>query len=322
MMFRIRNFDMSDADYQATAEIDNVVWSPDITTAEELKRRDEKRDPQYFVQRVIVEWDNQVVAVGDYMDMYWMHREGRYFFGLNVHPDWRNRGIGTLFYQVMLQKMLDKGADEIFTYTREDQTAGIQFVERLGFTQTLREPRSELDVQAFDATDYDSLLENVSNIGIRIYSLQELIDSDEQAFRKWYDVLNETDADVPSTDAPTPVQYDIWVNKVHTSPEFDLSNFHIAVDESLPDKPYVALTGATISDGDKSKLYTHLTGVVRRHRRKGLATAVKVCAIAHYQARGYKIVSTENEENNPMYDINLKLGFQPQPAWLEYKKSM
>ena len=321
-MFRIRNFNHTDTDYQAIAEIENTVWSPDITTADELKLGDEKRDPQYFVQRVMVEWDGQVVAVGDYMDMYWMYREGRYFFGLNVHPNWRNRGIGTLFYQMLLQKMLDKGADEIFTYTREDQTAGIQFVEQLGFIQTLREPRSELDVQAFDASAYDGLLKKVEESGIKIYSIQELIDTDSDVFRKWYDVLIETDADVPSSDAPTAPQYDIWLNNVQSSPKYDFNNFYIAVDETLPDKPYVALTGATISDGDKRKLYTYLTGVVRSHRRQGIATAVKVRAIAHYRSQGYQIVSTENEERNPMYDINMKLGFQPQPAWLEYKKAL
>jgi hypothetical protein len=46
---------------------------------------------------------------------------------------------------------------------------------------------------------------------------------------------------------------------------------------------------------------------------------MKVRAIAFAEDYGAKIIETSNEEGNPMYDLNLKLGFEPQSAWLEFR---
>ena len=35
---------------------------------------------------------------------------------------------------------------------------------------------------------------------------------------------------------------------------------------------------------------------------------------------GATIVETDNEENNPMFDLNMRLGFRPVPAWTEYRR--
>ena len=39
-------------------------------------------------------------------------------------------------------------------------------------------------------------------------------------------------------------------------------------------------------------------------------------------ARGYgaTIIETDNEENNPMFGLNMQLGFEAQPAWIDFRK--
>jgi len=54
--------------------------------------------------------------------------------------------------------------------------------------------------------------------------------------------------------------------------------------------------------------------------RMGVATAMKVAAISFAQETGITEIDTDNEENNPMYQINLQLGFQPMPAYLDFIK--
>jgi hypothetical protein len=41
---------------------------------------------------------------------------------------------------------------------------------------------------------------------------------------------------------------------------------------------------------------------------------------AFAQEIGAKFIETNNEEHNPMYQLNLQLGFQPQPADLDMEK--
>jgi hypothetical protein len=47
---------------------------------------------------------------------------------------------------------------------------------------------------------------------------------------------------------------------------------------------------------------------------------MKVRAIGFARQYGARVIETDNEENNPMFQLNLQLGFEPQPAWLDFEK--
>lgn len=38
------------------------------------------------------------------------------------------------------------------------------------------------------------------------------------------------------------------------------------------------------------------------------------------KALGATHIETDNEENNPMYGLNMTLSFKPAPAWVDYEK--
>ena len=61
---------------------------------------------------------------------------------------------------------------------------------------------------------------------------------------------------------------------------------------------------------------------MRAWRRKGIATALKLRTIEYALHHNTKSIETGNEENNPMYYLNLKLGFQSQPATIHYEKKL
>ena len=63
-------------------------------------------------------------------------------------------------------------------------------------------------------------------------------------------------------------------------------------------------------------------GVLRKFRRQGIATALKIRAIEILQDKGIKEIRTDNEENNPMYKINVALGFEPVPFSVDYAKDI
>ena len=47
---------------------------------------------------------------------------------------------------------------------------------------------------------------------------------------------------------------------------------------------------------------------------------MKVKGIKFAQTAGIEIIETDNEENNPMLDLNKQLGFEERPAFVNYER--
>ena len=73
---------------------------------------------------------------------------------------------------------------------------------------------------------------------------------------------------------------------------------------------WVALSTYARSLRSRENISTGLTGVLPEYRRQGLCSAVKIHALWDLKKKGFKKVFTGNEENNPMFQINLMLGFK------------
>ena len=66
---------------------------------------------------------------------------------------------------------------------------------------------------------------------------------------------------------------------------------------------------------------TGLTGVLRKYRRKGVATALKHTNLAWAKNQGYESILTSNVDSNEgILSINLKIGFKFMPCWLIFDK--
>ena len=82
---------------------------------------------------------------------------------------------------------------------------------------------------------------------------------------------------------------------------------------------YIGSTDITVyPKAEPHKGWTGGLGVLKEYRRRGIATALKIKAIEKLLEKGVVEVRTDNEENNPMYKINVTLGFKPVPFSLDY----
>jgi len=67
-------------------------------------------------------------------------------------------------------------------------------------------------------------------------------------------------------------------------------------------------------------LHIGTTRILQSHRRRGIATTLKLKTTAFAQAYGANAIQTRNEKDSPMFTINMKLGFKPGLTLLFFEK--
>lgn len=317
-MFTIHPFEPTDSNYEAIVAIENAVWPDNPGSIESFKHYDQTRNPAYLFQRLVVEADRQVVAYGHYREPSWSYQPGKYDIGVVVYPDFEARGIRAAFYDYALKILAERQPkpNAITSRTREDKPQAIRFLEKHGFKQVMRWPESQLDVTSFDPAKFAQVVERVQQQGLKIYQISELQELDPNWQRNFYELDWACTLDEPSPDPLTQQPIEDFVNQFLNDPDFMPEAWFIALDGNQ----YVGLTGLFKVPANSERFYSGFTGVLPSHRRRGIATALKVRAIEFARQYGVKFIKTNNEENNPMYNLNLMLGFQPGPAWLAFKK--
>ena len=314
-MMTIRRFKKTDDEYRAVLGISNTLWPDEAQGLAEFKYEDASRDPKYTHARFVGEVDGKIVASGVYSHCSWSHVPGKYLVSIDVHPDHQNRGHGKQFYDFLMGELAKGDANALVTWTRDDKPDYARFITKRGFEFAMRYAVSRLDVGALDLSEFDWTPGKMKELGIEILCLTELAEINSEWKRGWYDLGWELFQDVPSVDEVTRPTFERWCKRFE-SPGYRMNMHWFACDGDQ----LVGYSGLWLSEADPEKIYTGLTGVVRSHRRKGIATALKVHGFSRAKEHGAKFIETDNEENNPMFDLNMRLGFRPVPAWTEYRR--
>jgi GNAT superfamily N-acetyltransferase len=304
-------------DFPGIINLQNVTYPDMPGSVEEYLEREKRRDPKIKHQRWVAVAEGQIVGSGVYDQHIWTYHPRKFWLDGGVLPEWQRLGLGTILYDKVMNELEPLDAIEINVNVRSDKHRGLRFFEKRGFSEHMREGESHLDVNAFDPAPYEGLEDKLRKSGIEIKTFRGLGDDARRA-RKVYDLDWELLQDVPGSEDLTQMPYEKWHEDVIEDPMFLQDAFFLAVDGD----EYVG-TSTLWGDRASSALWTGLTGVKRSHRRRGIATAMKVRAIAYARANGHPLVKTGNEVNNrPMLSINEKLGFVRQPDWIHLRKTL
>jgi GNAT superfamily N-acetyltransferase len=315
----VRPFDMgSVADYRQVVDVDNAIDPEHADSVENWQHWDRNRNPEHYLRRFIAEREGAVVAYGQFGHSPWSFREDKYVIWVGVHPDQERKGYGSALWDYLMAQAAKREPGELVSYTRENRARAMHFLEKRGFAPVLRMPISRINPQQFDPAPFGEKLARVEQSGIAIKTLAELRELDPDWLQKTFDLDWECVQDVPSVDGHTWMPLEEWKHKLLDSPNFLPEGWFVAVDGD----DYVGLTMLWRDSMRGDKLGTGLTGVVRSHRRRGIATALKATALTFARDRGIVEVDTDNEENNPMLQLNLQLGFRSLPALVELRKQV
>ncbi|MCD4686547.1 MAG: GNAT family N-acetyltransferase [Anaerolineae bacterium] len=236
-----------------------------------------------------------------------------------VHPDHDAPDVRPMVLNHTLERLREHDLIAITSGMLDDKPEALRFFEQYGFKPTAEEKLSKLDVTQFDPAQYAAILARVRDAGIEIITLRDLQQRDAGWQRKLYDLDITVARDIPSTGEKHYPAFEEWRTTRLNAPTFDPDAYFVALDGDV----YAGHSyGNLNTEGDLVQFVTGVTATRREYRRKGIATALKVHITRYVKTRGVQEIFTTNDSQNPMYQLNLTIGFEPQPSWVRVEKSL
>ncbi|MBI5707345.1 MAG: GNAT family N-acetyltransferase [Armatimonadetes bacterium] len=312
-MLTFRPFQRTDEEYAALVRVYNVIWPDRPTTLEAERFSDETRDPQRFFERFLVSEDGKDIGYATAGESSWSHREGKYFVGIEFVPG--KEGCFHEALDFLKARIADRGYNHLVFWTRSDKVKQIENYRSIGAENTQRQPISELDLPSFDPAVWSSSLAQFRDAGFAMRTHAEMNDAGFDWRPDHYALECELWEDVPYTDTITMRPFEEWLKSNEGSPDYRADLNYVAFDGDR----MIGMSHVFRDAGSAARLFTGLTGVLRDFRRKGVATALKVACLTRCKELGFKVVETDNEEKNPMLDLNIALGFRKVFEWMQFE---
>lgn len=318
-MLTVERFGYSDEEYLQMAAIEAAIFKMPAYAVEEYRHDDESRRPEYLFRREWITRDGERIAFVE-----WGQNPARYHpqkvdMRIFVNPTDEAADIRPFFLAYLLEEMRDHDLIAVYSDMLESCEEAMRFFEAYGFREVARDAISKLDLGRWDADKFAGVLARVQEQGIRIVPLRSLQEEDPEGWaQKLYELEMAISRDIPTTGEKQAHTFDSWQRARAGGPGFDPDGWFVALDG----EQYVAESQGYVNTLEPAWFENGVTGVRRAYRRRGIATAVKVHLLRFAQGRGAQAIATSNDAANPMYALNVKLGFEPEPAWVRTEKAL
>jgi mycothiol synthase len=303
------------ADYPALAEIWNVNYPDYPTTPDELRLDDRQREKGCRWERWVGEIAGRVVGHGCFDQPATMYHPRRFSLTLNVLPDFQRRGVGSALYERVAAELAQFDPLSLRAIAGENMAGRIRFLEARGFREESRFWESQLDVSEFDPAPFAGVEERIRIQGMEIRTMREL-EAEPDRDRKLHELISEVQSDMPIPEPYTRLNYDAFLKRMREDENLLPDAFFVTVDRG----DYVGVHFLRQVPGSRA-LMTGDTGVVKSHRRRGLALALKLRGIGYAQAHGHPLIRALNDSSNQsILALNQRLGFRRSLAWVGFIK--
>ena len=283
----------SDADLAAWCEVWTAITPREPAKLDDVKRRLKRQPERLYL--VALDGD-EVVGLGFCGPSQSSERTA---VVVRVLPDHRRRGIGSELLDRVMAHADGLGRPQASGMVFEDDPGSISWVSNRGFEEDDRQVELSRGLGRSEA-------EPRTPEGI------ELAELDESRHDEAYAVWAECYPDMPVSPPIAAPTFDEWLEEEVPGPV-----------------TFVALDGGNVVGAaallDKvDGLAEHgLTAVLRSHRGRGIATALKQALILWASENGYRELTTWTQDGNAaMQAVNLKLGYLPRPAVINVRRSL
>ncbi len=299
----IRPFDFSQADYQAYATVRQAAHPEAPLDIAQLQHTDRTRSKEGIMGRFLLEWGGQVVGVMEFATPYYDPKPGALEVRYHLRPE--AQSLEDAVWAFLMEHLAHHQPKELLAQVREDWPQ-YRFLVAQGFAEVERRWESVLDLQGFDPAPFERPLP----AGITLWPLSELPWQEEGFQRALYRLETDLLQDVPSAEPINLWPFEVWQERTIHEPNLLPEGYFLA----LENQQLVGVTMLFRSNRPQT-LRTGLTGVLRSHRRRGLALALKLRAIEFARRYGARYIRTSNHQTNrPMLALNEALGFAKEPA--------
>src|SRR5262249_18030375 len=200
--------------------------------------------------------------------LFWLH--------VIIAPAVRRQGIGTLLYNELLG-FVRKHAGTLFRGEVHDtHPEGLTFAERRGWRIDRHIFESTLDLATFREKPFPGAPDWARAAGIHFFTMADVREPGEigEPAHRLYELQRSVARDIPGGSEVTTWPFDVFIQRILQSPSHPLDGLIIAADGD----DWVGLASIEKSPATNS-MYNGLTGVVRSHRGRGIAQALKLLAI-------------------------------------------
>lgn len=308
MTFLIRPYAL--ADLEAVAAIDAANYPEFRTTPEELLHHDDNRQKGTVHERWVAVEAGSVIGFADLGQHHWMLAADAFDVMVHVGEGSRRQGVGTALWDALAARLEELGAAKARCWLAETVAPGQQFARERGFAEAMRERESRLDLASWDPSPWRPAIDRVLAQGVELLTLEDT-GAGPEVLHKIYEADVEFTKDMPSPDEITRPDESGWVARLLESPRYrpDLNLTAWEDGEVLGCSTLVEPPGTP-------HLLVGTTGVVGRHRRRGVGTALKARVQEMAKEQGHAGIYTWNETGNTgMLAINAAMGFVPEKDW-------